>query len=416
MSAVDAATAGENDRKRKLLVLSDLDSRVKWGASLASFFQDSCEITIMFEEIPASIRDRYILPNYLVEQYRDLSVVLSSPSLFSYDYIILALGGAENVRALNAISERQSEFPVRPIVIAGFNGLVEPGDSHGFLCRQGADIICVNSKRDLAFFQMLSQEFQLDEAALILAGYLRKNDKLVVPLQSLPPQNILFVEQVGRPPHLRQKIHLVQQLVSYAQAHPDRRIVIKLRDAGWVRHANSSKEKYSFRTLWKTMALSRPSNVVFSSESIEALLPKTDLCISIASTVLFEALSLGKKVAVLKDFGIGTHMGNTAFIGSGLFASMRDLKQDKLPEVSASWLRDNGSFSESFLSDITTRLRSLDEQRAQGMLKPIEVFYDRTNFPYFQSRKNPFRKFRKWMFCLRRISFHLRRAPSKVEP
>ena len=406
MIAVDAAIAGEGDGRRKLLVLSDLDSRVKWGASLASFFQDFCDITIMFEEIPASIRSRYIPANYVVEQYRDLNVVLGEPSLFSYDYIILALGGSENVRALSALQEYDA--PRRPIVIAGFNGLVDPGDSHGFLCRQGADIICVNSRRDLAYFKTLSAEFQLDTSPLVLAGYLRKNETTEQIPEGKLPETVVFIEQVGRPATLRQKAHLAHQLANYARAHPDRKLVIKLRDAGWVRHTNSTKERYSFRTLWNATVLPHPSNVIFSSESVEDLLPKADLCISIASTVLFEALSMGKRVAVLSDFGIGTHMGNTVFIGSGLFATMEALTNDKLPTVSQSWLDDNGSFSDDFLPDLAQRVRRLDDQRSQGTLKPIKVFYDKVGFSYFHPRKNPFRKFRKWMFRLRRLTFHLR--------
>ncbi|OBZ92238.1 hypothetical protein ADU59_27445 [Pararhizobium polonicum] len=408
ISAVNAIMVDETEKKRKLLVLSDLDSRVKWGASLAAFFQSSCEITIMFEEIPPSIRQRYILPNYVVRQYRDLDPILTSSLLFDYDYIILALGGNPAIQAMSAIAERQHEFPTRPLIIAGFNGLMEPGDSHGLLCRQGADVICVNSKRDMAFFRKLSEEFHLDDAPLVLAGYLRNNDQPRPLPQNKPPQNILFVEQVGRPVNLRQKALLMKQLAAYARAHPTRQVVIKLRSAEGVRHTNSGKEKYSFRKLWKKTIAPHPSNVVFSKEGTEDLLPKMDLCISISSTVLFEALAMGKKVAVIRDFGIGTHIGNTSFIGSGLFVSLHDLKNDELPEVADLWFQENASFSESFVEDITARLASLDEQRAHGTLKPIRMFYDRIGFPSFYLKKAPDSRFRKWMSRLTQIRLHFR--------
>lgn len=408
ISAVNAIVADETEKKRRLLVLSDLDSRVKWGASLAAFFQNTCEITIMFEEIPPSIRKRYILPNYVVRQYRDLDSILNSSLLFDYDYIILALGGNPAIQAMSAIADRQHEFPTRPLIIAGFNGLMEPGDSHGLLCRQGADVICVNSKRDMAFFRKLSEEFQLDDAPLVLAGYLRQNALPDTFPQNKSPQNILFVEQVARPLNRRQKALLMNELATYARAHPTRRVIIKLRSAEGVRHTNSGKEKYSFRRLWKKTITPHPSNVVFSNEDTEDLLPKMDLCVSISSTVLFEALAMGKKVAVIREFGIGTNIGNTSFIGSGLFASLHDLKDDKLPEVADAWFQENASFSESFFEDITARLASLDEQRAQGTLEPIRMFYDRIGFPSFYLKKNPDSRFRKWMSRLTQIRLHFR--------
>ncbi len=413
-SASRSATHGESKKQRKLLVLSDFDSRVKWGASLAGFFQDSCEITVMYEEIPAAIREKYFLQSYIIKQYSDLDAILNSSFLFAYDYVILALGGRENLNTLNAIRRRQNEFSTRPIIIAGFNGLVEPGDSHGFLCRQGADVICVNSKRDMTFFRTISRAFQLDEAPLLLTGYLRRNGVSSLPSNEQPPQNILFVEQVGRPTYLRQKTHLVRQLAEYARAHPTRRLIIKLRDTGWIRHANSEKKQHSFRRVWGATIRPHPANVIFSKESIEDLLPEADLCVSIASTVIFEALSLGKKVAVVSDFGIGTHMGNTSFIGSGLFASLQDLKRDKIPEVEKSWLAESGSRSESFSEDMIARIKYLDEQRERGALPPIKIFYEESGFPYVQPRKKPFRKLKTWMFHLRRISFHFWQVGSNV--
>ena len=404
----NVTTAREPEKKRKLLVLSDFDSRVKWGASLAAFFKDSYEITIMYEEIPQPVRKRYVLPSYIVRQYRELDSILGSSLLFEFDYIILALGGSQAIKAMSAVADRQHEFPTRPLLIAGFNGLMEPGDSHGFLCRQGADVICVNSKRDMIFFRKLTEEFHLDVTPLILAGYLRKNDPPETPPQNKPLQNILFVEQVGRPGNLRQKALLMHQLAAYARAHPTRQITIKLRSTEGVRHTNSGKEKYSFRKTWEKTIAPHPANVVFSNDGTEELLPKMDLCVSISSTVLFEALAMGKKVAAISDFGIGTHIGNTVFIGSGLFISLPELKNDKLPRVADSWLHENASFSETFFEDITARLASLDEERAQGTLKPIRMFYDKTGFPSFYSTKTPPRKFRKWRSLLTQISLHFR--------
>ncbi|MEQ1956685.1 DUF6716 putative glycosyltransferase [Mesorhizobium yinganensis] len=405
--AVAPGPIEKNKGKRKLLVLSDLDSRVKWGASLAAYFQNSCEITIMFEEIPASLRKKYIPSSYIEKQYKDLDPILNGPLLFEYDYIIVALGGRQVLKALSAIADRRHEFPTRPLIIAGFNGLVEPGDSHGFLCRQGADVICVNSKRDMTFFRQLSKEFQLDEAPLVLTGYLRKNDPPDAQPENRPPKSVLFVEQVGRPSYPRPKTHLAHQLAAYARAHPTRNIVIKLRDAGWVRHTNSESERYSFKKIWNRTVKPHPPNVVFSKESVEDILPKMDLCISIASTVIFEALSMGKRVAVVSDFGIGTHMGNTCFIGSGLFASLQDLKDDKIPNVAASWLQENGCIPESFVGAVTARLRTLDEQRGQGALVPVKVYYDKIGFPYVHPRKRRFSRLRKWMFHLRRLRLYL---------
>ncbi|KQU01134.1 hypothetical protein ASG68_04975 [Rhizobium sp. Leaf453] len=411
--AVTMNTAGNAEKQRKLLVLSDFDSRVKWGVSLAAFFQHSCEITVMFEEIPSSIRQRYILPNYTVRQYRDLDPILNSSALFEYDYVILALGGSQAVRAMSTIADRQHEFPARPLVIAGFNGLMEPGDPHGFLCRQGADIICVNSTRDMSFFQELITEFHLDASPLVLAGYLRQNDRLPALPQNGPPQSILFVEQVGRPSNLRQKILLMEQLAAYARAHPTRQLVIKLRSVEGIRHTNSSKEKHSFRKIWHYTVRPHPTNVVFSYDGTEEILPKMDLCVSISSTVLFEALEMGIRVAVISDFGIGTHIGNTAFIGSGLFVSLQDLRDDKIPEVAKEWLQENASFSDTFASDLTTKLAELDEQRAQGTLTPMKLFYDRSGFPSLYLTKKAQGRFWNWMSILTQMSLYFRRTATK---
>jgi hypothetical protein len=382
--AEDRTSDHQRVRTRKLLVLSDFDSRVKWGTSLAAYLQDFCSITIMYRDVPRPLERRYFSDGFTTKKYSSVSEAVNCPDIFEYDYVVLALGGNQNLKVLRSIAERgMHSSGRRPVILAGFNGLVEPGDSHGFLCRQGADILCVNSEHDMASFQKLSHALSLDPTPLLLTGYLRKNECAESPVGVPSIKNVLFVEQVGRPANLSQKIYLARQLAAYAWAHPERTVQIKLRNTGWIKHTNSNKKLYSFRMVWRAMVLRKPPNVVFPAASTEELLPDADLCIALNSTVLFEALSMGKKVAVVSDFGVGTHMGNTSFIGSGLFRTIQELRDDKVPTVEDGWLLQNAVVAPNLGDKLRARLSELDRIRERGELAPIKTFYDKNSYPYF---------------------------------
>jgi hypothetical protein len=131
----------KNENKYKLLVLSDFDSRIKWGASLASYYATNCEITVLLKEAPHSLCSMYFHDYYTAIQYNNLNSALSNDYLFAFDFVIIALGGFEVVRVINAVRNGCATHKRRPILIAGFNGLVDPHDPHGLLCRYGADLI-----------------------------------------------------------------------------------------------------------------------------------------------------------------------------------------------------------------------------------------------------------------------------------
>ncbi|EAJ0719619.1 hypothetical protein CGP00_08625, partial [Campylobacter coli] len=66
----------------KVLILSDLDSRLKWGLSYAFFLKKYYKITIYCKEKNLSQFQNYCLNEYNILKYHDLKFLLEQNNIF----------------------------------------------------------------------------------------------------------------------------------------------------------------------------------------------------------------------------------------------------------------------------------------------------------------------------------------------
>ncbi|EAJ0473021.1 hypothetical protein CLQ18_08875, partial [Campylobacter coli] len=325
----------------KVLILSDLDSRLKWGLSYAFFLKKYYKITIYCKEKNLSQFQNYCLNEYNILKYHDLKFLLEQNNIFqNYDLILLSLGGGENIKFFYYLNRFYDKYKIRPLVITGMNGLTDSNDTHALLCRIGADLICINSLDNLQGFRQKMFLLGLSDKRLFYSGYGRLYNQNKI-LHNSEIKTILFIEQPGIPKHIKQKEYLAEKIVKYVNKYPLRRLIIKKRLILHKQHMNIYLKDDTIFDYFVKNKINIPNNLVFDDSPIEKLMYQSDLCISFYSTGIIEAIALGIRSIVIKDFGIGRSSENHHFIGSGLLVSLDDWIDDKIPNVNQEWKRNN---------------------------------------------------------------------------
>lgn len=368
----------KTSHKSTVLVLSDYDSRIKWGLSLSAFYAGACDITVYYKDVTEGVIQKYGSPDYHFVTYSDINDVINTDILARFDIVIIALGGFGVVTVISRIHDLFRIHAVRPVIITGFNGLTDPYNIHGLLCRYGSDIICVNSRIEYDAFRQALRHLHLDSDTVALSGYLRKYEKNVADRNGgTPIKNVLYVEQTHTPSQKKHIRYIIRKMIEYAEYHPGRTVTVKLRN-----------DRLS-GNLWHAYRENYPPNLIFSREEIETLLPDTDLCLSFTSTVIIEALYLGKKTVILSDVGICNGVDNYLFVGSGLLRTMDDVINDRIGDVNQEWAKDNAIISPDLVNNIISRSYDINNAHKEGIYKDITIYYNKEDFPFFYNTPKP---------------------------
>lgn len=377
----------------KILILSDFDSRLKWGLSYAFFFKKYCKIVVYCKEKKMSQFQSYCVDEYNILKYDNLIYLLQQNNIFlDYDLIFLSLGGGENIKFFYYLNQFYDKHQTRPLVVTGMNGLTDSNDTHALLCRIGADFICINSLENLKNFKEKMSLLGLSNKNLFYSGYGRLyNQNKIVCNDEI--KTILFIEQPSIPKHIKQRKYLVEKIIEYANKYPSRRIIIKKRAILHKQHMNVHlKDDTIFDFLMKNK-IKIPNNLIFNDSSVEELMCQVDLCISFYSTVIIEAIALGVRSIVIKDFGIGRSSENHHFIGSGLLISLNEWIEDKIPNVNQEWKKNN---CELINENVVLSLKNSIDKLKFSKIGKANIFYNEKDFPYFYNflyKKNKVQSF-----------------------
>lgn len=364
----------------KVLILADFDSRLKWGLSYAFFLKKYYEITVCCKEKKMSQFQSYCLDEYNILKYDDLIYLLRQDNIFiDYGLIFLSLGGGENIKFFYYLNQFYDKYQIRPLVVAGMNGLTDSNDTHALLCRIGADLICINSLHNLKDFKQKMFLLGLSDEKLFYSGYSRLYNQNKI-LCNNEIKTILFIEQPSILKHIKQKKYLVEKIVKYANKYPLRKIIIKKRSMFHKQHINICLKDDTIFDYFIKNKIDIPKNLVFDDSPIEELMYQADLCVSFYSTGIIEAIALGVKSIVIKDFGIGRSSENHHFIGSGLLVSLDEWIEDKIPNVNQEWKRNN---CEIINENIVMSLKFLIEKLKISKIERVNIFYNEKDFPYF---------------------------------
>jgi len=358
-------------------LLADTDSRWKWGSRLAARLGSEVELIgyqLWTHDLPShrQLQEAGVRP----ERVRQLSPsgFLDALAADHPDVLIVAApgGGCQAILQLLAAAR----LAPRPLVLTGYVGVVYENLVDGLLLRAGADLIGANSPADLEQF------------ARVLTSVGARVDPLVrtqLPFLEDPSPHapsarftVTFAGQPGVPTSRAERQYLVQRLADHARRHPERDVLIKLRNLPG--EVATHPEPYPYDELIRGLGSQRPANLKVIGGLMSRALSRTDLLVTVSSTAAVEAVHTGVPSAVLTDFGIRESLGNTYFLGSGLLTSFDELDRGLVPAVDQQWARQRGMRSLS--DDLPTRVAQLlAEPRAE--LRP---FYSLTNASGFLPR------------------------------
>lgn len=265
----------------------------------------------------------------------------------------------------------------------GFNGLVDDQDPHPLLCRIGADIICVNSKRNLISFLSFSKSFGFDENCFFLLGYVRDYFSMIPQREAFSIKTVAYIDQDLVYKTNAEKEYVVSRLIDYANLFKNRKIIIKLR--GDFNATDPKGTNNNIKYFFDKRNINLPTNILFSSGKPEGVIDEADLIIGFSSTMLIEGIIKKKKVAILSDLGISFATGNHVFIGSGLITSFNKLQLDVIPSVNKEWLdlniTDYKEFEKCFFENILRKIEN--NQDKNSILDLKSVAYEKKDFPFF---------------------------------
>lgn len=378
-------------------VVADSDSRWKWGASLAARLLDGvgtpAESDAMGSKATAAAATAHEVFGHLVlwrstptqQQVDDVGVgaypvrrvrlgaVVIDPALAQADVVILACTAGNIQAALRGFAHAWATRPSRPCVVTGYVGLVFERFVDGLLLRVGADIVLANSANDAAAFRSVYAAIGAEPDAVVQtalpfldgAAYDRRPVE-----RGERPLTVCFVTQPTVPLRRNERRYALARVLSHARAHPQRRVLIKLR----ARPGDQTThiEPHPFVKLARPRDI--PDNVEFRYGPMADVLDETDLCVTVSSTAALEALQRGIPTAVLTDFGIRESLGNHVFLNSGLFTSWSALDAGATPVPNSDWLAANGVGDPDPYSLLRERVGKTVAEKA--LLAPLVPWYD----------------------------------------
>ncbi len=336
-----------------VLIVADTDSRVKW----ANFFIETIGLTPVVTQKEPIVNDH----------------------IANYDVVLLALGGGANYKFLqqfhNFFSLKNLNSK-RPIVISGFNGIVEPRNSHALLCRVGSDIICLNSKVVYAEFSEILRKLNYTNKTLFLTG-LAKDYSV---FSSKNRNKIVFFAQPDIPKTKRERVYIIERLQELALKYKDYDICIKPRSNKKDKNI-THKEIYFYQDILKELKI---QNIHLLYNTVENILQSTKMCITIGSTVAIEAIYNNIETVILSDFGIKLEYGNHHFINSGCLMSFNEIISGKKPNINQKWKEEYVLIDGNLLATLNNNIRNkiLLQKRTNNMLALEPLYYSKENAPF----------------------------------
>ena len=181
----------------------------------------------------------------------------------------------------------------------------------------------------------------------------------------------MFATQDVVPGLGRERVYLLQALASLASGCPDRHIIIKPRGAPGEKTLHTEKHHLA-DLLARELRGMAPPNLLVEYGPLSDFLAFAGLLATVSSTAALEALAAGVPAAILTDLGIKESLGNHYFLGSGMYSSILELKNGRVPMPAPRWLRANGLGGCESLAALDTAIAEiLSDWRAGGTLPPL---------------------------------------------
>ena len=345
----------------RVVAIADSDSYVKWGASLASQMPDHWDVSLAVianpvlpsaEQLEAALRESTLASPAVV----DLPTLTAWIAREQPDLVLLSLRGPlikVIVRAVLGASEK------RPVLVSGLPGISIPATRRAIAHRAQADLFVLHSKHEVREFTALAAEMEIDQRfALATLPFMASDDRgdsagesgiraehpesggtVGGTVGGNPAGDVIFAAQAKVPSERDDRVALLGWLAESARAHPDRRVVVKVRAMPGEQQTHA--EKFDFAMLMTEMDPPAPANLVVAGGSMGVYLSSAAALVTVSSTAAIEAVALGVPVLAVDAFGVSKSMINLVFENSGLSGTSADLIAGRFKQPNAEWLDDN---------------------------------------------------------------------------
>ncbi|GAA1506359.1 hypothetical protein BJ978_000059 [Agromyces terreus] len=351
--AGDADAAG-----RRLLVVADSDSYVKWGAALASKLPAPwrVDLVVLASPVqPSATQLAHALAGTAFSPERTRVVHLDEldglVDALDPHAVLLSLRGP----FVRVVAPRLERRPNRPVLVSGFPGLTIPAVPKAVVYREQTDLVVLHSRREVREFRANAAELGIGTVfALATLPFLLTER----PHAASDRSDVVFAAQAKVPAAREDRVHLLAGLAELARRQPARRVVVKVRARSG--EAQTHAEAYDYAELMPEV--DAPANLVIEDGPMAEKLAHAGALVTVSSTAALEAVSLEIPALLVDDYGVSPAMINTVFEGSGLLGSVDELVAGAFRAADASWLADN-YFHPSSADDWVRRLASLVEAR-----------------------------------------------------
>ena len=350
---------------RKILGVIDSDSYAKWGASLLAQLGPEWAVELVTVDSRLAASDSQLAFALAGTGFRPdaapratLSEIIEKLAAEGHDAVFVSTSGAVSEAVITEITQRVKP---RPVIMTGLPGISTPAKYKGLFRRAQADLFVLHSHREIREYQALAAQRGVTHN-FVLATLPFLEHREAEPLWQGEPDSIVFAAQPGVPNSLTERRAVVGWLVQTALAHPELRVVIKVRAQAGERQTHRERHPYA-----ELVPQNAPKNLVLEGGSMVSHLARAVGFVTVSSTAAIEAISAGVPSLVLTDFGVSGTLINEVFVGSGLLGPSRDLIAGRFRQVDPRWRQDN-YFHDAGDNDWQSRLEGMAELRDADIL------------------------------------------------
>ncbi|MCD5346374.1 hypothetical protein PX701_03795 [Agromyces sp. H3Y2-19a] len=390
--------SGAPEARRRLVVVADSDSYVKWGAAFATRLPAGWDAELIVVTTPVMPSDRQLGAALAGSSFHakgvrrlDLASLERRLAARRPDAVLLALRGP----FVRVVAPIVAALPGRPVLLSGFPGLTIPAVPKAVVYREQVDLVVLHSRREVREFEQLAAGlgvrvgFGLATLPFLTARRrgASPGDGDAAPVTphvasapvaafastsaSTPPDgDLVFAAQAKVPAERDDRVRMLGLLADAARRRPTRRVVVKVRARRG--EAQTHAEAHDYADLLADPEVRArlggvPPNLVVEDGPMAKHLGRASMLVTVSSTAVLEAVAAGVPAIVVDEFGVGPKLINTVFAGSGLFGDGAAVAEWVAKPPAEGWLVDNYFHGEAF-DDWSDRLEELLDRRAAGLL------------------------------------------------
>ena len=363
---------GAGSARVRVLVVTDSDSYVTWGAALAGQLPDDWTVRLVVLRGNAEPSARQVAEALVGTRFEGLDVervgraeVLRILLDDDPDVVVAAARGM----AVEALGTLIASTGRRPVVVSGLAGISIPVLTPGLRYRRCADVFVLQSRRELREFAAVDDQHRFELGTI---PYLAETGPHELDAGDPPVRDrIVFAAQAMVPAARRDRQWMLQRLVETAVALPELTVVVKVRARDG--EPQTHVEQFPYEDLLVELVESGvrlPANLVVESGAMARHLQRAVGLATISSTALLEAVAAGVPCLAINDFGVGDRQINTVLVGSGLLGSTERLVAAQFRHPAPEWLDDNYLHDPADNTWVAA-VEELLQRRASGLLPPL---------------------------------------------